>query len=146
MLNQPMYRQIFTTTFSRALDSVHDHTVPGSEKEPSRKCSGQQLRRWLIPETLLSSPFLDPQHDSFTPYNVGSVLWRLFSTLEVVQYIGGITSVLWGIASVLWGDSFSTVEVVQYSGGIASVLWGDSFSTVEVVQYSGEITSVHAGG
>ena len=58
-----------------------------------------------------------------TPYNVGSVLWRLFSTLEVVQYIGGITS-------VLWGDSFSTVEVVQYSGGIASVLWGDSFSTV----------------
>ena len=29
-----------------------------------------------------------------TPYNVGSVLWRLFSTLEVVQYIGGITSVL----------------------------------------------------
>ena len=45
-----------------------------------------------------------------TPYNVGSVLWRLFSTLEVVQYIGGITS-------VLWGDSFSTVEVVQYSGG-----------------------------
>ena len=45
-----------------------------------------------------------------TPHNVGSVLWRLFSTLEVVQYIGGITS-------VLWGDSFSTVEVVQYSGG-----------------------------
>ena len=37
-----------------------------------------------------------------TPYNVGSVLRRLFSTLEVVQYIGGITS-------VLWGDSFSTV-------------------------------------
>ena len=77
--------------------------------------------------------------------------------MEVVQYIGGcsvhrgITSVLWGdsfstvgIASVLWrlfrtvGDSFSTVEVVQYSGG--------SFSTVEVVQYSGGITSVHAGG
>ena len=67
-----------------------------------------------------------------TPHNVGSVLWRLFSTLEVVQYIGGITSVLW--------------EVVQYIGGIASVLWGDSFSTVEVVQYSGGITSVHAGG
>ena len=61
----------------------------------------------------------------YTPYNVGSVLWRFFSTLEVVQYIGGITSVLWGIASVLWrlfstvGDSFSTV--------------GDNFSTVEVV-------------
>ena len=57
-----------------------------------------------------------------TPHNVGSVQWRMFSTLEVVQYIGGITS-------VLWGDSFSTVEVVQYSGGIASVLWR-LFSTV----------------
>ena len=34
------------------------------------------------------------------------------------------------MASVLWRDGFSTVEVVQYSGGIASVLWGDSFSTV----------------
>ena len=43
-----------------------------------------------------------------TPYNVGSVLWRLFSTLEVVQYIGGITPVLWGEASVLW-RLFSTV-------------------------------------
>ena len=81
-----------------------------------------------------------------TPYNVGSVLWRLFSTLEVVQYIGGITSVLWGDSFSTVGDSFSTVEVVQYSGGIASVLWGDSFSTVEVVQYSGGITSVHVGG
>ena len=68
----------------------------------------------------------------FTPYNVSSILLRLFSTLEVVQYIGGITSVLWGITSVLWGDNFSTV--------------GDSFSTVEVVQYNGEIKSVHAGG
>ena len=35
-------------------------------------------------------------------YNVGLVLWRLFSTLEVVQYIERITL-------VLWGDSFSTV-------------------------------------
>ena len=57
-----------------------------------------------------------------TPHSVGSVLWRLPSTLEVVHYIGGIISVLWGEASVLWG--------------IASVLWsllstvGDSFSTV----------------
>ena len=24
-----------------------------------------------------------------TPYNIGSVLWRLFDTLEVVQYMGG---------------------------------------------------------
>ena len=52
-----------------------------------------------------------------TPYNVGSVLWRLFSTLEVAQYIGGITSVLWGDSFSTVGDSFSTVEVVQYSGG-----------------------------
>ena len=57
-----------------------------------------------------------------TPYNVGSVLWRLFSTLEVVQYIGGITSVLWGDSFSTVGDSFTTVEVVQYCGGIASVL------------------------
>ena len=65
-----------------------------------------------------------------TPYNVGSVLGRLFSTLEVcsVHREDNISTV---------GGSFSTVEVVQYSGGIASVLWGDSFSTVEVVQYSG---------
>ena len=53
----------------------------------------------------------------FTPYNVGSVLWRLFSTLEVDQYIRGITSVLWGDSFSTVGDSFSTVEVVQYSGG-----------------------------
>ena len=62
--------------------------------------------------------------------------------MEVVQYIGGC-SVHRGITSVLWedsfstvGDSFSTVEVVQYSGDCL-VQWGDSFSTVEVVQYSG---------
>ena len=43
-------------------------------------------------------------------WGIPSVQWRLFSTL-------GITSVLWGIASVLWEDSFSIVEVAQYSGG-----------------------------
>ena len=62
----------------------------------------------------------DSQIDSAketTPHNVGSVLWRLFSTLEVVQYIGGITSVLWGDSFSTVGGSFSTVEVVQYSGG-----------------------------
>ena len=63
----------------------------------------------------------DPNETIITPHNVGSVLWRLFSTLEVVQYIGGC-SVHRGITSVLWGDSFSTV-------GIASVLWR-LFSTV----------------
>ena len=50
--------------------------------------------------------------------------------MEVAQYSGRI-------ASVLWGCTFSTVKVVQYSGGkhqymrgITSVLWRDSFSTV----------------
>ena len=36
------------------------------------------------------------------------------------------------------GDSFSTVEVVQYSGG--------NISTVEGIQYCGGITEVHVGG
>ena len=68
----------------------------------------------------------------FTPYNVGSVLWRLFSTLEVVQYIGGITSVLWGDSISTVGDSFRIASVLW---GIASVLWrlfstvGDNIST-----------------
>ena len=35
---------------------------------------------------------------------------EVVQSLEVVQYIGGITS-------ALCGDSFSTVEVVQYSAG-----------------------------
>ena len=34
------------------------------------------------------------------------------------------------------GDSFSTVEVVQYSGDNISTV-GDSFSTVEGIQYIG---------
>ena len=60
--------------------------------------------------------------------------------MEVAQYGGRI-------ASVLWGDSFSTVEVVQYSTvgdnistceGITAVHVGDSFSTVGgYLQYSG---------
>ena len=45
----------------------------------------------------------------------------------------------------MWGDSFSTVEVAQYSGEITSVQWGDSFSTVEGIRYIGGITSVHTG-
>ena len=56
---------------------------------------------------------------------------RLFSTLEVVQYIGGIASVLWGIASVLWGIASVLWRL--------SVQWGDNISTCE------GITSVHAG-
>ena len=75
--------------------------------------------------------------------------------MEGIQCCGGIPSVLWGdnSSTSMWGDSFSTVgdtfstvEVVQYSGGITSVQWGDSFSTVEDIQYIGGITSVHAGG
>ena len=52
-----------------------------------------------------------------TPYNVGSVLRRLFSTV--------------GEASVHVGDSISTAEAVQYCRGIASVLRADSISTVD---------------
>ena len=79
------------------------------------------------------------------------------STVEGIQYCGGIPSVLWGITAVHAGDSFSTV-------GIPSVLWrlfstvgdnistvgdnistvgdnistvGDSFSSVEDIQYIG---------
>ena len=49
-----------------------------------------------------------PTARNITLYNVGSVLRRLFSTAEAVQYCGG--------CSVLRGDSISTC------GGIASVL------------------------
>ena len=39
------------------------------------------------------------------------------STVEGIRYCGGTPSVLWGITAVHMEDSFSTVEVVQYSGG-----------------------------
>ena len=43
-----------------------------------------------------------------TPYNVGSVLWRdSISTVEAVQYCGGIASVLRRLFSTA-GDSIST--------------------------------------
>ena len=42
-----------------------------------------------------------------------------------------------GDSLVLWGDSFSTVEVVQYSGDNISTV-GDSFSTVEGIEYIGD--------
>ena len=51
-----------------------------------------------------------------TPCNVSSVLWRPFSTLEAVQDIGGGDN----ISTV--GDSFSTMEGIQYCGGTPSVL------------------------
>ena len=62
---------------------------------------------------------------------IASVLWRdSISTVEAVQYCGGSISTvetiqyMWGIASVLW-RLFSTC------GGIASVLWR-LFSTAEL--------------
>ena len=51
--------------------------------------------------------------------------------MEVVQYIGGC-SVHRGDNISTVGDSFSTVEVAQYSGGDSFGTVGDSFSTVEV--------------
>ena len=50
-------------------------------------------------------------------WGITSVLWRdNISTVEGIQYSGGIPSVQWGITSVQWGDNISTVEVAQYSG------------------------------
>ena len=54
--------------------------------------------------------------DNISTVGITSVLWRVFSTVEGIQYCGGIPSVLWGITAVHVGDSFSTV--------------GDTFSTV----------------
>ena len=77
---------------------------------------------------------------------IASVLWRdSFRTVEMAQYSGdnistcrGITSVLWGITSVLW-RVFSTAEgYLQYCGGITAVHVGDSFNTVGgYLQYCG---------
>ena len=51
------------------------------------------------------------------------MLWRVFSTVEGIQYCGGIPSVLWGITAVHVGGQ------LQYCEGIPSVLWR-LFSTV----------------
>ena len=53
-----------------------------------------------------------------------------FSTVEGIQYSGGYISTCRRITSVPWRDSFSTV-------GDNSSTRGGTFSTVEVVQYSG---------
>ena len=45
------------------------------------------------------------------------------------------------VFALLW-RLFSTVEAVQYSGELISVLWGFSISTVEVDNYGRELTSV----
>ena len=66
------------------------------------------------------------------------------SAVEGIQYGGGIPSVLWGITAAHVGDSFSTV-------GIPSVLWrlfstvGNSFSTTEGIQYTGGSLSTFGG-
>ena len=51
------------------------------------------------------------------------------------------------------GNSFSTDKAPQCTEGIASVQQNDSLSTIEIVQYSGGVksvcgrtASVHAGG
>ena len=59
------------------------------------------------------------------------------STVEGIQYCGGIIAVHVGDSFSTVGDTFSTVEVVQCSGGITSVQWGDSFSTVEGIDTLG---------
>ena len=46
------------------------------------------------------------------------------STVEAIQYCGGIASVHMGDSISTVGDSISTAEVIQYCGEIASVLWG----------------------
>ena len=57
-----------------------------------------------------------------------------FSTVEVVQYSGGITSVHVGDNISTMGDNISTVEGIQYCRRIPSVLWGDNSSTVGGLQ------------
>ena len=39
---------------------------------------------------------------------------------------------MWGITSILWRDSISTVEAIQYCGGITSVHVGESISTMGI--------------
>ena len=51
-----------------------------------------------------------------------STVGDTFSTVEVVQYSGGIRSVHWGIASVLW-RVFSTLRDNISTVGVPSVLW-----------------------
>ena len=57
------------------------------------------------------------------------------STVEAIQYCGGIAAILRGDSISTCGDSISTVEAVQYCQGIHeycggySVLWRDSIST-----------------
>ena len=65
------------------------------------------------------------------------------STVEGIQYCGGIPSVLWednsstcGVASVLWGIPSVLWRLFSTVGDNISTV-GDSFSTVEGIQYIG---------
>ena len=68
-------------------------------------------------------------HITYPPLIASVLLWLLstvgdsFSTVEVVQYSGDNISTV--------GDNISTVEGIQYCRGIPSVLWGDNSSTCE---------------
>ena len=88
--------------------------------------------QFVVSRVRIRSPSRKPPHVTSVQY----CGWRLFSRLEVVEYIGGIASVLWGIASVLWklfstvGDNISTCGGYhQYYGGKLSTV-ENSFSTV----------------
>ena len=41
------------------------------------------------------------------------------------------------MASVHVGDSISTVEAIQYCGGLHQYMWGIVISTAEAIQYCG---------
>ena len=60
-----------------------------------------------------------------------------FSTVEVVQYSGGWLQHYEGITSVLWRDTFSTVGDNSSKCGDSFSTVGYTFSNMEVVQYSG---------
>ena len=149
--------------------SVQPVTTPQIDNPGCFKCHRKvcdAFQNFLLPYRRIISVATGKSY-KITPYNVGSVLRRLFSTVEAVQYCGGIASVhvgdsistaeavqycggiasvLRGIASVLWRNSISTVEAVQYCGGIAAVHVGDSVSTVEAIEYCGGIAAVLQGG
>ena len=67
------------------------------------------------------------------------------STVEGIQYCGGIPSVHVGDSFSTVGDTLSTVEVVQYSRGITSVQWLIASVLWRIFSTLG-ITSVHVGG
>ena len=53
-----------------------------------------------------------------------------FNAAEGIQYIGRIASVHWGDNISTVGVNISTVEDIQYSGGVSFSAVGVSFSTV----------------